>query len=110
MPNGLGNRLGEWTRHMVEQTSRGEIFVVDDDPAVRDTLSLVLKAAGYEVICFADGAALLSVARSRTPSAILLEGHIPGKSGRDSLRELHGKDYPAPIFMSCGPGDIQMAG
>ena len=38
---------------MAEQTSRGEIFVVDDDPAVRDTLSMVLKAAGYEVMIFA---------------------------------------------------------
>ena len=52
---------------MAEETSRGEIFVVDDDPAVRDTLSMVLTAAGYEVICFADGAALLVVARSRIP-------------------------------------------
>ena len=52
---------------MAEKTaSRGEIFVVDDDPAVRDTLSMVLSAGGYEVICFADGAALLSVARGRT--------------------------------------------
>ena len=49
--------------------SRGEIFVVDDDPAVRDTLSMVLTAGGYQVICFADGAALLAVARSRTPSS-----------------------------------------
>ena len=48
--------------------SRGEIFVVDDDPAVRDTLSMVLSTAGYQVICFADGAALLSVARTRTPA------------------------------------------
>ena len=94
---------------MAEQTSRGEIFVVDDDPAVRDTLSMVLKAAGYEVICFADGAALLSVARSRTPAAILLDVHIPGKSGLDILRELHGEDYPAPIFMISGQGDIAMA-
>ncbi|MGX1007623.1 DNA-binding NtrC family response regulator [Bradyrhizobium japonicum] len=94
---------------MAEQTSRGEIFVVDDDPAVRDTLSMVLKAAGYEVICFADGAALLSVARSRTPAAILLDVHIPGKSGLDILKELHGEDYPAPIFMISGQGDISMA-
>ena len=50
--------------------SRGEIFVVDDDPAVRDTLSMVLSVGGYQVICFADGAALLSVARTRTPGAI----------------------------------------
>ncbi len=88
---------------------RGEIFVVDDDPAVRDTLSMVLSAGGYEVICFADGAALLAVARSRTPSAILLDVHIPGKSGLDILKELHGEDYPAPIFMISGQGDIAMA-
>jgi len=89
--------------------SRGEIFVVDDDPAVRDTLSLVLSAGGYQVICFADGAALLAVARSRTPACILLDVHIPGKSGLDILKELHGEDYPAPIFMISGQGDITMA-
>jgi FixJ family two-component response regulator len=90
-------------------SSRGEIFVVDDDPAVRETLSLVLTAGGYQVICFADGAALLAVARSRTPACILLDVHIPGKSGLDILRELHGEDYPAPIFMISGQGDIAMA-
>ena len=95
---------------MTEQSpSRGEIFVVDDDPAVRETLSMVLSAGGYQVICFADGAALLAVARSRTPSCILLDVHIPGKSGLDILKELHGEDYPAPIFMISGQGDIAMA-
>src|SRR6201986_1453709 len=89
--------------------SRGEIFVVDDDAAVRDTLSVVLSAGGYQVICFADGAALLAVSRNRTPSAILLDVHIPGKSGLDILKELHGEDYPAPIFMISGRGDIPMA-
>src|SRR6476661_11101684 len=89
--------------------SRGEIFVVDDDPAVRETLSLVLSAGGYHVICFADGAALLAVARSRTPACILLDVHIPGKSGLDILKELRGEDYPAPIFMISGQGDIRMA-
>jgi FixJ family two-component response regulator len=89
--------------------TRGEIFVVDDDPAVRETLSLVLSAGGYKVICFADGAALLAVARTRTPSCILLDVHIPGASGLDILKELHGEDYPAPIFMISGQGDIAMA-
>src|ERR1700754_2993399 len=89
--------------------SRGEIFVVDDDPAVRETLSMVLSAGGYQVVCFADGAALLTVARTRTPSCILLDVHIPGKSGLDILKELHGEDYPAPIFIISGQGDIAMA-
>src|ERR1700761_8894339 len=95
---------------MTEKSSaRGEIFVVDDDPAVRETLSIVLSAGGYEVICFADGAALLSVARNRTPAAILLDVHIPGQSGLDILKELRGEDYPAPIFIISGQGDIAMA-
>ena len=92
-----------------KSASRGEIFVVDDDPAVRETLSVVLSAGGYQVICFADGAALLSVARTRTPAAILLDVHIPGTSGLDILKELRGEDYPAPIFMISGQGDIAMA-
>src|SRR5512144_2657796 len=89
--------------------SRGEIFVVDDDPAIRETLSMVLTAGGYQVICFADGAALLAIARTRTPACILLDVHIPGKSGLDILKELQGEDYPAPIFMISGQGDIAMA-
>ena len=47
--------------------------------------------------------------RTRTPSCILLDVHIPGKSGLDILKELHGEDYPAPIFMISGQGDIAMA-
>jgi FixJ family two-component response regulator len=52
---------------------------------------------------------LLAVARSRTPACILLDVHIPGKSGLDILKELRGEDYPAPIFMISGQGDISMA-
>jgi FixJ family two-component response regulator len=89
--------------------SKGEIFVVDDDPAVRETLSIVLSTAGYLVICFADGVALLAVARARTPVCVLLDVNIPGRSGLDILKELHGEDYPAPIFMMSGQGDIAMA-
>src|ERR1700740_3314320 len=89
--------------------SRGEIFVVDDDAAVRETLTVVLTTGGYDWTCFADGAALLEVARDRTPAAILLDVHIPGKSGLDILKELQGEDYPAPIFMISGQGDIAMA-
>lgn len=82
---------------MNEQAAGGEVFVVDDDPAVRETLSIVLSAAGYQVICFADGESLLAVARSRSPACILLDVHIPGRSGLDILAELHAEDYPAPI-------------
>lgn len=89
--------------------TRGEIFVVDDDAEVRATLTIILGAAGYDVVCFADGAALIAQARQKSPVCILLDVHIPGKSGLDVLKELRAQDYPAPIFMISGSGDIAMA-
>src|SRR5947207_3226622 len=87
----------------------GEIFIVDDDPAVRQVLTAVFAAAGERVVCFADGAALLTATRSKTPACIILDVHIPGRSGLDILKALNADDYPAPIFMMSGRGDIAMA-
>jgi FixJ family two-component response regulator len=89
--------------------SRGEIFVLDDDAALRETLSLALQEEGYDVICFADGAALLSLARNRVPACIFIEVRLPGKSGLDILKKLRAEDYPSPIFIISGQGDIPMA-
>lgn len=86
-----------------------EVYVVDDDPAIRKTLTAIFSAKGYEVICFADGAALLATARQKTPACIILDVHIPGRSGLDILKELNADDYPAPIFIMSGQGDIAMA-
>jgi FixJ family two-component response regulator len=71
--------------------------------------SVVLLAEGFEVVCFADGVSLLAVARERSPVCIFLDVHIPGGSGLDILKELNAEDYPAPIFMISGQGDIAMA-
>src|SRR5262249_19775436 len=67
-------------------SSAGQIFVVDDDPAVRDVLSMVFTRAGYEVVGFADGGSLLAAAGTRSPTCIILDVHIPGKSGLDILK------------------------
>jgi len=87
----------------------GEIFVVDDDPAVRETLSIVLSGAGYRVTRFADGAAFLAAAKEQSPLCIILDVHIPGRSGLDILKQLNAQDYPVPIFIMSGQGDIAMA-
>jgi FixJ family two-component response regulator len=87
----------------------GEVFIVDDDPAVRAALTAVFTNAGHAVTCFADGAALVAGARAATPLCIVLDVHIPGKSGLDILKQLNAQDYPVPIFMMSGQGDIAMA-
>src|SRR5437899_2603389 len=92
-----------------EVGSKSEIVIVDDDAAVRETLSLVFSREGYEVTCFADGASFLAAARVRVPACILLDVYIPGRSGLDILKDLNAGDYPAPIFIISGQGDIPMA-
>ena len=87
----------------------GEVFIVDDDPAVRETLSLLFTNAGYSVVRFAEGAAFLRAVKERNPVCIILDVHIPGKTGIDLLKELNAQDYPAPIFIMSGQGDIAMA-
>ncbi len=54
-----------------------EIFVVDDDSAVRDALSKALRSEGYVVESFADAASLLKVVRLRAPAVILLDVMLP---------------------------------
>jgi two-component system, LuxR family, response regulator FixJ len=85
-----------------------EIFIVDDDPAVRDALRLVFELEGYRVTAFAEGTTFLATARSRTPACVIIDVHMPGRSGLEVLGEL-GSHYQAPVFMISGQGDIPMA-
>jgi FixJ family two-component response regulator len=87
----------------------GEIFIVDDDLAVREALAVVFKMDGYRVSGFSEGAALLAAARMRVPACIILDVHMPGRSGLDILKELNADAYGAPIFIISGQADIPMA-
>jgi FixJ family two-component response regulator len=86
-----------------------EIFVVDDDPGIRETLRIVLTNQGYRVSGFEDGRSFLEAARSRVPACILLDVQMPGPSGLDVLKELNAQQFPAPILIISGQGDIPMA-
>lgn len=94
---------------MLADQSSGEIFIVDDDVSVRDALSLVFKLEGYQVTGFAEGASFLAAARARVPTCILLDVDMPGRSGLDILKELNAQDYPAPVVIISGKGQIAMA-
>jgi two-component system response regulator FixJ len=86
-----------------------EIFIVDDDPTVRDVLSEVFTQAGYRVVSFVDGESFIAVARERTPACIILDIYMPGRSGLELLKELDAPHYPAPILVASGSGDIPSA-
>jgi FixJ family two-component response regulator len=103
------NFLGDAQDMPRDRVSRGEVFVMDEDVAMRETLSIALQEEGYDVVCFADGTALLAVARERTPSCMFIEVRNPDQAGLELLKKLRAENYPAPVFIISGHGDIPMA-
>jgi FixJ family two-component response regulator len=94
---------------MAENQPSREIYIVDDDPMVRDVLSEVFAQAGYRAISFVDGASFVAAARERIPACVILDIYMPGRSGLEILRDLDASNYPAPIFVASGRGDIPSA-
>ena len=99
---------GKRSMSLTDQGAR-EIFVVDDDSLVLNALTVVLSREGYQVTGFGEGASFLEAAKSRTPTCIILDVQMPGQSGLEILRDLNAQQYPAPIFIMSGVGDIPMA-
>lgn len=85
------------------------IYIVDDDAAVRDALSVVFNMEGFIVETFSDGDAFLRSASKTHPACVVLDVHMPGRSGIEILKALNAEEYPAPIFIISGQGDIPMA-
>ncbi|MGJ3264839.1 MAG: response regulator transcription factor [Salinarimonas sp.] len=86
-----------------------EIAVVDDDPAVRDSLVTIFDLEGWRVRAYADGDAFLADGKRGRLDCLLLDVHMPGRSGLEVLEALGGHSYSAPIFIISGQGDIPMA-
>jgi FixJ family two-component response regulator len=89
--------------------ARGEIFVIDDDAAARATLAGALTLAGYEVICFADGAGLLARAKIRIPLCVFLDVGIRDKCRFGLLDRICAEHWRAPVFASSAEASIPLA-
>ena len=90
-------------------SSAETIYIVDDDPAVRDALSVVFDLEGFDVKTFSDGETFLTAASQVVPSCVILDVHMPGRSGLEILKSLAPQTYEAPVFIISGQGDIPMA-
>jgi CheY-like chemotaxis protein len=68
------------------------ILVVDDDDSIRELVSMIIEARGYEVETARDGAeALARLVRPTPPSLVLLDLMMPGVDGVTFLREFRGR-------------------
>lgn len=84
-----------------------KVFIVDDEPHIRQLASLGLKEAGYETREFADGEALLQALKSSLPDALILDWMMPPPDGMALCRML--RDDPrtraVPILILTARSD-----
>jgi two-component system NtrC family response regulator len=80
------------------------ILIVDDDPAVRESLAEALTDMGHTVLEAPDGAAALGVVAEQPVDAVLLDLRMPGLDGLEVLRRLHARgDAPPTAVLTAVP-------
>ena len=85
------------------------VFIIDDDPAVRDAISLLLQTEGLAVAAFPSAAAFLESGAAQRPGCLVLDVRMPGMSGLDLQKRLRAQGCHTPILFVTGHGDVPMA-
>src|ERR1043166_1278273 len=82
------------------------VFVVDDDPLVRDSVADLLGSAGFPVETFGSAAEVMRAKRPDISACLILDVELPGLSGLDLQAELATSGNEVPIIFLTGHGDI----
>lgn len=85
------------------------VFIVDDDAAIRDALSLLLETANVPSVTYPDGSSFLASLDKDIQGCVLLDVAMPGMSGFEVLEAMHERDIRIPVIFLTGHGDAPMA-
>jgi RNA polymerase sigma factor (sigma-70 family) len=85
------------------------IYVVDDDPAMRDSLRWLLESAGYRVALYESADQFLMAQNIEAGACVLLDVRMPGMSGLSAQEALIERGTGLPIIFITGHGDVPMA-
>ena len=85
------------------------VFIVDDDPAIREALGSLLRSVGLEFKALPSVPEFLRSERPDGPTCLVLDIRLPGRSGLDFQRELSAANIHLPIIFITGHGDIPMS-
>jgi FixJ family two-component response regulator len=84
------------------------VFVIDDDPSVRNGLTLLFRSVGFDTTAFGSAQEFVQVKLPDVPSCLVLDVRLPGRSGLDFQAELVKANIHIPIIFMTGHGDIPM--
>jgi FixJ family two-component response regulator len=88
----------------MSQPDHKTVCIVDDDEAVRDSLSLLLESGGLVTRSFPSADAFLR-AGAQDMACLILDLHMPGTSGLELLRLLRKRGLSLPVFVVSGRRD-----
>jgi FixJ family two-component response regulator len=84
------------------------IAIVDDDESVRDALTSLLHAVGWQAEAFASAEAFLQSGQVHTTACLLLDVRLPGLSGLELQRQLRSSQAQLPIIFLTAHGTEAM--
>src|SRR5258707_13932552 len=81
------------------------VFVVDDDPSIRESLLDLLASHDFQAIGFRTAAEYVAYARPELPACLVLDVNLPDITGLDLQTRIAGTNHP-PIVFITGHGDV----
>jgi len=85
------------------------VHVVDDDELLRAFADQTLTGAGYRVLQYDTGDAFLAAVDEAPAGCIVLDIHMPGRSGLEVQAELNRRNLGWPVVVLTGRGDVRIA-
>jgi len=90
-------------------TTKGHVYVIDDDAAMRDSLSFLLDSAGFGVTLFDDALAFLDALPGLGFGCVVSDVRMPGLDGIELLKRMKAQQSAFPILIMTGHGDVPLA-
>jgi two-component system response regulator FixJ len=85
------------------------VYIVDDDEAVRDSLSALLESKGYAVTSFGSAPEFLETARSLPAGCLVVDIRMPEMDGLELQQRLIERSLVFPLIVITGHGDVPLA-
>lgn len=89
--------------------SKPVVYVVDDDPSMREVLSWLIETVALKVESFCSANAFLEHYSPGRPACLVLDVRLPGLGGLDLQEMLVDRKDPLPVLLITGHGDVAMA-
>jgi two-component system, LuxR family, response regulator FixJ len=88
---------------------KGNVYIIDDDEAMRDSLSFLLDSAGYSVTLFETATSFLEALTRLEFGCIVSDVRMPGIDGIELLKRMKAAGSKFPILIMTGHGDVPLA-